>query len=709
MSISDPARILQRVPELRELIDDAKIRHAIESGDPFRIYRALMLARLLRRLPQQRALLKTLTGERRLFARPLKSTPGLGTINSVGLSFVGQSERDDEGYHVALHAFVVLFALPIIPLGAYLVKSTGERQWQIYARVPLGMAGWLYTRGLALLLVLSVLLGAGQSWHESGEHDLLLVNGFGEAATVNFGGQRTSIPANGMATVRLKVGPVSGNASVGVAGVVDQFSQNLRFGSQTSIWNIAGAAPLLLEQVVYYRSGSDKPNTPPAHTNYCGQRFVELGKVDYAFTEPPREISMSKHDTQRTVSHLLLYRDARDAKRSGAEICAGSLLGSSEIKNIAPALEALAALQKWDLRQTGFAVFAARAVSPATAARVAQRAMQAKPELEYMRLYRAVAEDADQHDQLVPQFAALLASQPDNPDYHYLNASLWSGLDSIAALQKVQQRFPGHARSLASLVWHKAAHGDYAGADQDWQRLRQLAPAVADVQLDVEVQVLLALHQGRAALQLLQNNLKDKDGEDHARHAVDYLLLARQLGQNDPEQWVRHYQAEPEGRNTLALALHGQRAGWVQGRELEAGLQGVLQLSMDLRNQPAQALQNAKAIAPILVQELPSDQLALLLSEALRTGNAPVAQLAREHSSLPQAGFALLRQYVQGQAVALDAADFNLEQQAAAHFCRSRQPNLAAGERERLRSLAQQLDVLHGAISVALERWPNHE
>ncbi len=490
MSISDPARILTRVPELQELIFDAKIRHAIETGDPFRIYRALMLARLLRRLPKHRELLKTLTRERRLFAR-----------------------------------------------------------------VPLGMAGWLYTRGLALSLVLLVLAGAGQSWHEYGQHDLLVLNGFPTPAQLNLAGQQVSVPANGMATFRFKTGPMNGSASLAGAGVVDQFNQNLRFGSQTSIWNIAGAAPLLKGDVIYYRQVGNQPEPEPQPTIYCEQRFIEFDKVDYMLTDPPQKLSMRKHDTRRVVSHVRLYNDPKDAKRSGADICGSHLFGSDEEKNIAATLEAMAVLQKWDMRATTYAILSARAISPAEAARVAKRAAQAKPELEYFRAWRSVAEDADQHANLVPKFAALARAQPDNPDLQYLNATLLSGQAAMDALQEVVNRFPKHARSLSSLAWHQLARADYQGAQKHLQRLRQLAPDEARNLIDVEVQILLALQQGKQALQLLktslntQENAQDKHG--HARHAVDFALLAHQLGQADPEQWIRQVDKDETNRKQL--------------------------------------------------------------------------------------------------------------------------------------------------------------
>lgn len=267
-----------------------------------------------------------------------------------------------------------------------------------------------------------------------------------------------------MATFRFKTGPLNGSASLAGAAVVDQFNQNLRFGKQTSSWNIAGAAPLLKGDVIYYRQAGNQSEPEPQPTIYCGQRFIEFNSIDYLFTDPPQQLSLSKNETRRAVSHVRLYTDPKDAKRSGADICSSHLLGSDEEKNIAATLEAMAALQKWDTRATSYAILSARALSPAAAARVAKRAVQAKPELDYFRTWRTVAEDADQHASLVPEFAALAKAQPDNPDFQYLN---------------------------------------------------------------------------------------EQNKHDHARHAVDFALLARQLGQADPEQWIRQVDKDETSRKQL--------------------------------------------------------------------------------------------------------------------------------------------------------------
>ena len=75
MSISDPANLIHRIPELQALADDHKIRRAIETGDAFKVYRALLMANLFRRLPRHRDLITMLTNERRLFAKPILKAP----------------------------------------------------------------------------------------------------------------------------------------------------------------------------------------------------------------------------------------------------------------------------------------------------------------------------------------------------------------------------------------------------------------------------------------------------------------------------------------------------------------------------------------------------------------------------------------------------------------------------------------------------------
>jgi hypothetical protein len=66
--------LLQRIPELRVLLDEPSCRRAIQSGSAFRVYRALLFARFFKRCPQHQDLLNTLLTQRRLFANTRSHT-----------------------------------------------------------------------------------------------------------------------------------------------------------------------------------------------------------------------------------------------------------------------------------------------------------------------------------------------------------------------------------------------------------------------------------------------------------------------------------------------------------------------------------------------------------------------------------------------------------------------------------------------------------
>ncbi|HYH96980.1 hypothetical protein [Hyalangium sp.] len=188
--IQDPAGLLQRIPELKPLCEDPGVLHAVEHGDPFRLYRALRWARWLGRLRSHRELIDSLLRQRRLFARPLHKNPWLGTVNGFGSTLLGTAEPDSlDGTHIATHCVVALFALPLLPLGAYVVRP-GEgsgafnRSWTLFARVPMGPLPWLWSRALALGVIVLVVLGALQAFQDSRSQDVRLINGVSQPVLV---------------------------------------------------------------------------------------------------------------------------------------------------------------------------------------------------------------------------------------------------------------------------------------------------------------------------------------------------------------------------------------------------------------------------------------------------------------------------------------------------------------------------------------------
>src|SRR5215831_8451819 len=187
--IQDPSGLLDRVPELRSLCEDARVRAAVEGGDPFAVYRALALGRLTGRLRPHREVVKTLLRSRRLFAKPMKqgSGPFLGTFNGFGATLMGAAEKD-ETTQIATHVAVAVFFIPLFPFGAYVVSPAGggplHRSWRLYARVPLTLGTWLWRRTLSVAALLALIYAGYEAFYATQHHAMHVLNGLNETVHV---------------------------------------------------------------------------------------------------------------------------------------------------------------------------------------------------------------------------------------------------------------------------------------------------------------------------------------------------------------------------------------------------------------------------------------------------------------------------------------------------------------------------------------------
>jgi hypothetical protein len=684
MSISDPANLIHRIPELQTLADDHKIRRAIESGDSFKVYRALLMAKLFRRLPKQRDLISMLTNERRLFAKPLLNAPSPTKSKFISFNFIGGNEHDSDGSYIAMRALVIFSKWPLIPLGSFVVKSTGKQQWQAVARAPLGIKGWLGTCGLALGLATLVLSSAVLGYHRTHTQDIILLNGFDLPVVVTLDGENIKLPPQGIISTTVKTGRAHGTAAVDKIGIIDDFDQDIVSNDGTTIWNIAGATPLLHPTVVSGKSGTDAESKNAASV-YCGRRFIEL------------EMKLS-------ASKITLAKTASETGPVGIAMCIKYAAENGREKTIAPALEAQALIYDWSLSYTIDAIAAAKLVSQAEAIRVATRAVQAKPgQSEYERIYQDLRDEAGEHDALLREYFERAKQQPDSASVQFLYASLLSGPAGVAAMQELNRLFPQDADILHSLVVRKMLHDDTAGAYRDLVQLRKLSPKHADRLLDTEVRILLAEHRGIEALQVLNNAVRDKAAAKRPDHAADFALVAKQINAK-PDFWLKELPAAE--RNADLLDFYRVRAG-LRPLQTQDTQSAFVKLALALRNDPAEALKISKRMNRHQLSFLATDQLSLLYGEAIRTKDAGLVAMMEGMLPLSKAKTKLLEEFLTGGQVNLDELDIDLDIQSAARFIRSRDPQLTAKERAVLRSQAEKTDFLLGPVTTALHQWPN--
>ena len=683
MSISDPNNLLQRIPELQALADDHKIRRAIDTGDSFKVYRALLIARLFRRLPMHRDLITMLTNERRMFAKPILNQPTTVRFKSIGFEFIGGSEHDTDGSCVATHALAILSKFPLIPLGSFVVKNQGPKKWQVIARAPLGIKGWLSTRGLTFGLATLVFAGIFIVYHQTHTQDIILLNGFDLPVVLNLDGENIKIAPQGIISTTIKTGRVRGVASVDKIGVIDQFEHDITNNTGTTVWNIAGATPLLHPTIVSSKTNNDAElkNVPSV---YCGKNFIEL-------------------EMKLNASKITLAKTASETGPVGIDMCIKYATENGQEKIIAPALEALASIYEWNLSYTNKAIAAAKLVSQSEGIRVAIRAMQANPgKTEFERLYQDLREEAGERDALLQEYADRAKQQLNSASVQFLYASLLTGTAGVVAMQELNRQFPQDADILLSLVIRKMLHGDSAGAYRDLVQLRKLSPKHADRLLDIEVKILLAERRGIEALQALNNAVRDKAAAKRPEHAADFALVAKQINVK-PDFWLKELPAAE--KNADMLDFYRVRAG-LRPLQTQDTHSAFVKLALALRNDPSEALKIAKRMNRHQLSLLATDQLILLFGEAIRTKDAELINMMDGLPPLSKAKTKLLVAYLSGTEVNLEEFDIDLEIQSAARFIRSRHQSLAAKERAALRNQAEKIDFLGGPVTTALHQWP---
>ena len=705
--------LLQRIPELRLLLEEPSCRRAIQSGSAFRVYRALLFARFFKRCPQHQDVINTLLTQRRLFANT-RPDAGKYSAHIWGSRLFG-CQWQDESTSAAQHdvdgsflAGLVFFVagVPLFSLGSYLVKpntqsGTKQNPLTILAAVPAQFSRWLNSR---LLLAVLILIIGGGSWlvyQQNHTQQILIINAFSDALEVEIDGQKRRIPAHASSQLKIRIGLVQGVAQ-GVAEssalnnkaafIVDRFQQKIKHHAGFSVWNIAGAAALLISNDSTNDNTGDTTSDSTSNTSVaCGQRFIELSTPQPASDAPlrylpPKSSNPGNDDTDGGASPQL-------------NTCRIYAIEHQQEALLSEALLAQAFLLDWELAATQAAIAAAKASSDAAAIHVAKRAADAKPrQLAYQVLLQDTRIDAGEQNLIVQE---LQQATQNTPISHFLAAQLQTGTEGIAAMQAAHQRFPQEPAILQNLVWRKAVHGHYADAYQDLQRLHQLSPGAADTLFDLEVQLLLALGRNLDAIKLLQATIRDTRAERRADHAADFALVARQ-SRIDPEFWLKEL---PAAKNDLSLLdFYRVRAGLKPYQNSFLHTPSV-QLALALRNNPTQALSIAQTLNPLQLAQLSKAQLSLLLAEANRQNQEQLSAQTRALLHLNKANTLLLQQFIRGDQVEIDRADFDLEVQSAAFLARSRNPQIGAQERSQLRNRAAQTDILRSVISTALAQW----
>jgi hypothetical protein len=700
VTVRDPAGLLGRIQELEPLCADPGVRKAVESGDTFKVYRAIWWARRRGKLVAHRRTVDLLLRSRRAFAKPLKGKLFLGTFNSFGASLLGSAEQEPDGTRIATHHVVALFAVPLFPLGAYVVAG-GERKglqtsWNVFARVPLSPFTWLWSRAVALAVVVAVLwAGAAAVW-SSRHHDLSIVNGLGVPVKISVAGTSREVAPGGLVTFVVPVGTHRAVATTGAGAEIEALDLPVAArGKNLVVWNVAGAMPLYDEVVEYFAGTPPKNHQEPRPTLHCGDRVIEVAGVDDAFVPPPKSISMPKGSaiaTRRRVAFV------PGIEGPWAGWCIDALLADGRDGDALRVMEARAAAGGWKRNEALFALRLAATLG-ASGERVSRAVRAALPDdLLVERMAQNVLELAGKGPELLAEYRQRAEAAPGSATAQYLYLRLLDGAAQRDGAEAALARFPKDPDLLRLVTSLRVEAGDHAAAVDAYRTLRAISLEQAAQVLDDVTAALVVLgrrDEARSELAAMFDALPEDERGDAAALFARVAALDRATAPDALVRRLEKKEPEPLLRARAGLPIPATKPG-EQPRVIPA-LYGLAV------QDPAAALQRLASLPPIAAFQLDGGTWALLFSEAARVGS-PVEQRLVACARTRPDHLAALRRYVRGEAVTLPRLP--LEVRAAAAFVRSRNAALAAEERAALVASARAADPLASHVTEAIARWP---
>lgn len=703
----DPSGLLERVPELGRLAEaHPSLKRAIEHGRPHAAYRALFWIRWSGKAGPDAELIAQLLSTRRLFIAPLNGAPAMFTLNGVGSRPYGNAEPDpSDGSHI-ITLYLVLLFVPVYPFSSYLVRPA-TRGWSFFGKVPLSGVGYLWQRGVALLGLVAVLIGGLNALGAMRYNTVQIVNALPTPMQVTVGKERpVMVLGRQVEKVRTKVG--TQDVVVKLDGqVLEQGKIEVKRGFDVNVWNVLGAGALYREDVVYTAKGE----TPPPHTEepelICGEHTVLQDGIDYVFTTPPSDITMGEHEkvTHRSRFGLAelpavfcVYKLAKLGKVAEASALAKSVAFASDYD-----LDTVEKLERFfmmhdDTKAAFELVVAAR--------------KKHDDVIEFHRLYQQQLMADGKRDVALKEYEERARAAPDSADAAYLVGRLMSGSVGDSYVSKSQARFPRHPYILRSAAYRALARADYAEVERLVDSLRSIDVKMWQTSLDLELRALAATSKVDKARGLVSDCLRSPnlDASDRFETVVDGLLLTHFEPKFQADSMIEMLRGENEQETAeMRLAARVNACDDVSGLELskldDKGLKSRLDLELTARKDPQAALAQVVA-GDESSPGITAAAWALLVAES--------ARLDEHHPALTRLGrwspvgdpvLTAFTRYVREGVWDAELEELPQDVLAAADFVRSRAAT-SAPEVLALRSKATREDMLHGAVSVAMNEWP---
>ncbi len=705
----DPSGLLQRVPELGPLAEaHPSLKRAIEQGRPHAVYRALLWIRWLGKAGTDAALITQLLATRRPFIAPLSGAPTMLTLNGCGSRPYGKAERDSsDGSHI-ITLYLVLVFVPVYPFSAYLVRPA-TRGWSFFGKVPLSGAGYLWQRGVALLGLLAVFIGGLNALGAMRYNTVQIVNALPTPMQVTIGKEPpVTVLGKQIGKVRSKIG--TQDVVVKLDGqVLEQGKIEVKRGFDVNAWNILGAGALYRDDVVYVAKGATPLPRAAQPDLICGEHTILQDGIDYVFTTPPSDLAMrgSEHEKETRRSHFGL-----------AELppvfCVHQLVTLNKLAEANALAKGVALASDYDLETVEqlqrFYMLQGDAKSALELVDAARK--KHDDVIEFHRQYQDQLLSVGKRGEALEEYEARAQKQPDSADAAYLLGRLMSGKAGDRYVSESQTRFPRHPYILRSAAYRALARADFAEVERLVDSLRSIDVKMWQSSLDLELRALAASSKVDKARGLVSDCLKSPnlDASDRFETVVDGLLLTHFEPKFRVDSMIETLHGDNE-QETAEMRLSARVNGCDDVSDGELGkledklLKSRLGLELAARKDPQAALAQVVA-ADENSLGITAAAWALLVAESARLDehHPALARLGRV-SPVGSAGLSAFTRYVREGVWNAELEELPQEVIAAADFVRSRAAS-AASEALALRSKATREDMLHGAVSVAMNEWP---
>lgn len=693
--LKDPEGLLSRAPELEGIARANKaVAAALARGDAHALYRTLRWERFRGRLRAHQSAVDQLLGHRRLFIAPIKGTPTLQTVNGIGGSLYGSSDRDQDGTYVSTH-FAVLVFVPVFPVAQYLVRDgdgAKGRSWYFIGKVPMSTPLWLWNRLLVAGVFATMGLGAFQAFYSSRHHDVHFVNGLTRPVHVQAAEKETDVLPHAHQTLSLPTGTQTVRITY-QGKEVEKGSVLVKAGTDVQIWNVLGAAPVVRETVFYTQKNAKPPDTPPR--SYCGETSIVMPSAEYVFTDPPSTLSMPENQSITSRQAVLLAPGT-------LEWCLAAFTKPGK----GPAAEALArGLIALDDSVESFqtAVGVMRLGSPPAAAlSLIKQGLGRHPDsVNLHRVFQSVAKEAGQDATLLDEYRARRDANPDSADAAYLYARLLPRTGSLDDVRQLVARFPDHVASNRLAAFALVRSLEFKEALPVLERIKSLDKEEWTGFIEEHVAALAAIGRREEALQIANEGFVVTEGDRQLRMAA----LVSWLGA--PESPGEALLARAKTNQTPDLKMEWRLRYWTAKADAAIPKGAVARLQYAAHYQPKDALDQLATMKVEDVSEVGAEVLVLLDGEALRAHHAgAAAKLEKSFDliGLPQEG---VKAYLGGGPWTDSVDEMPLYLHAALHAARARAGLGPAGERKRLIELAKQCDPVGGFTRKALEAWPS--